>query len=58
MYVFAIQNKGDGSLQHAAEGVINITYYLLKETNINFIYLLSFIFKCFLYVYAVLEFLS
>ena len=58
IHLFAIQNEGDGSLQHAVEGVINITYYLFKETNINFIYLLSFIFKCFLYVYAVLEFLS
>ena len=47
VHIFAIQNKGDGSLQHAIEGVINIvdgiTILSRKQTSI----LISFIVKCF-----------
>ena len=47
VHLFAIQNEGDGSLQHAIEGIINmvegITIRSKKQTSILFF----FIFKCF-----------
>ena len=48
VHLFAFQNKGDESLQHAIEGVINmvegITIRSKKQTSI----LIFFIVKCFL----------
>ena len=48
VHLFAIQNKGDGSLQHAIERIINmaegITIRSKKQTSI----LTFFIVKCFL----------
>ena len=41
LHLFSIQNKGDGSLQHAIERVINIVEGITihsKKTNINYIY--------------------
>ena len=47
VHLFAIQNEGDGSLQHATEGIINmikgITIRPKKQTSI----LTFFIGKCF-----------
>ena len=58
-HLSSIQNEGDGSLQHAIEGIITMVealLYVQKKTNINFNF---FIAKCFLsHVYAVLEFKS
>ena len=49
VYLFAIQNEGDGSLQHATEGIINmvegITICSKKQTSVL---LFFFIVKCFL----------
>ena len=48
VHLFAIQNEGDGSLQHAIEGIINmvegVTIRSKKETST----LMFFIIKCFL----------
>ena len=48
VHLFPIQNEGDGSLQHAIEGIINmiegITILSKKQTSI----LIFFIVKCFL----------
>ena len=48
VHLFAIQNEGNGSLQHAIEGIINmfegITIRSKKQTSI----LVFFIVKCFL----------
>ena len=42
VHLFAIQNKGDGSLQHAIEGIINmvesITIRSKKQTSILIIF--------------------
>ena len=42
VHIFAIQNEGDGSLQHAIEGVINtvegITIRLKKQISILFFF--------------------
>ena len=50
VHLFAIQNEGDGSLQHATEGIINmvegITICSKKQTSVLFFFL--FIVKCFL----------
>ena len=59
VHLFAIQNEGDGGLQHPIEGIINIvediTVRSKKQTSI----LIVFIVKCFLqHVYAALEFKS
>ena len=49
VHLFAIQNEGDGSLQHATEGIINmvegITICSKKQTSVL---LFFFIVKCFL----------
>ena len=47
VHLFAIQNEGDGSLQHAIEGIINIfegtTIRLKKQTSVLIFFLsLSF----------------
>ena len=48
VHLFAIQNEGDGSLQHAIEGIMNmiedITIRSKRQTSI----LIFFIVKCFL----------
>ena len=48
VHLFAIQNEGDGNLQQATEGIINmiegITFHSKKQTSI----LTFFIVKCFL----------
>ena len=51
IHLFAIQNEGDGSLQHAVEGVINmvegITFHSKKQTSILiFFSLLCFFITC------------
>ena len=49
VHLFAIQNEGDGSLQHATERIINmvegITICSKKQTSVLFFF---FIVKCFL----------
>ena len=50
VHLFAMQNEGAGSLQHAIEGIINmvegITICSKKQTSVFFFFL--FIVKCFL----------
>ena len=42
VHLFAIQNQGDGSLQHLIEGVVNmvegITIRSRKNINLNFLF--------------------
>ena len=57
--LFAIQNKADGSLQHAIEGIINMVEVIAIRSKKQTSNLIFFIVKCFLkHVYAVLKFKS
>ena len=48
VHLFAIHNKGDGSLQHAIEGVINMVEGITIRSKKQISILIFFIVKCFL----------
>ena len=50
VHLFAIQNDGDGSLQHAVEGIINMVegITIRSKNSSHSIFYFFFIVKCFL----------
>ena len=48
VHLFAIQNEGDGSLQHAIEGIMNITEGISIRSKKQTSILILFIVRCFL----------
>ena len=52
VHLVAIQNEGDGSLQHAIESVINMVEGIAirskKQTSIFILFYFIFIIRCFL----------
>ena len=57
--IFAIQNKGDGSLQNAIKGIINMVENIAIRSKKQTSILIFFIVNCFLqHVYVVMKFKS
>ena len=48
VHLFAIQNKGDGSLEHAIERIINMAEGIIIRSKKQTSILTFFIVKCFL----------
>ena len=48
VHLFAIQNEGDGSLQHAIEGITNMVEGITIRSKKQTLILIFFIVKCFL----------
>ena len=48
VHLFAIQNEGDGSLQHAIEGIINMVEGITIRSKKQILILTFFIVKSFL----------